>query len=130
MINTACEFAKTRPVYWVRPIPELKIDVPKTMVRRTIIPGGEKRVSISLDEYMQRNAFVWEAQDAASKQCGIKILDPLPYLCSDGRCFGDHEGMPIYVDDDHLNEHGGDVLIPMFSEALKPHAEQQMATHP
>lgn len=130
IITTACEFAKTRPVYLVRPFPELKIDVPKTMVRRTIIPGGEKRVSISQEEYMQRNAFVWEAQDAASKQCGVKILDPLPYLCSDGRCFGDHDGTPIYVDDDHLNEHGGDVLVPMFSEAFKHHPVLETQAHP
>lgn len=130
IITTACEFAKTRPVYLVRPFPELKIDVPKTMARRTIIPGGEKRVSISQEEYMQRNAFVWEAQDAARKKCGVKILDPLPYLCSGGRCFGDHEGTPIYVDDDHLNEHGGDVLIPMFSEAFKPQDALETVTHP
>ncbi|HEK1768509.1 TPA: acyltransferase [Pseudomonas putida] len=115
IIQTACEFAKTRPVYMVRPFPELKISVPKTMARRAMLPIGTQRVSISLEEYMQRHAFIWETQDAAAKQCGVKILDPLPYLCDQQRCYGDHEGMPLYVDDDHLNEHGGDLLIPMFS---------------
>ncbi|MGC3891302.1 acyltransferase family protein [Pseudomonas urmiensis] len=124
IINTACEFAKTRPVYMVRPFPELKISVPKTMARRAFIPGSNKRVFISMEEYMQRNEFVWEAQDAASKKCGAKILNPLPYLCSEGKCYGDHNGTPIYVDDDHLNEHGGDILVPMFSEVFQPQATQ------
>lgn len=126
IISTACEFAKTRPVYLVRPFPELKINVPKTMARRAFIPGSAKRVFISMEEYMQRNEFVWEAQDAASKKCGAKILDPLPYLCSAGKCYGDHNGTPIYVDDDHLNEHGGDVLIPMFSEVFRTQGSQQI----
>ncbi|QQZ37606.1 acyltransferase family protein [Pseudomonas sp. SK2] len=128
IISTACEFAKTRPVYLVRPFPELKISVPKTMARRAFIPGSNKRVFISMEEYMQRNEFVWEAQDAASKKCGVRILNPLPYLCSDGKCYGDHNGTPIYVDDDHLNEHGGDALIPMFSEAFHSQDSQQTAT--
>ncbi|WP_442113598.1 acyltransferase family protein [Pseudomonas sp. NUPR-001] len=128
IITTACEFAKTRPVYLVRPFPELKISVPKTMARRAFIPGNNKRVFISMEEYMQRNHFVWEAQDAASKKCGAKILNPLPYLCNDGKCYGDHNGTPIYVDDDHLNEHGGDVLIPMFSDAFHSQDSQQIGT--
>ncbi|MDZ3990454.1 hypothetical protein PspTeo4_01232 [Pseudomonas sp. Teo4] len=128
LISTACEFAKTRPVYLVRPFPELKISVPKTMARRAFIPGSNRRVFISMEEYMQRNQFVWEAQDAASKKCGARILNPLPYLCSDGKCYGDHNGTPIYVDDDHLNEHGGDALIPMFSDAFHSQDSQQMGT--
>ncbi|MFJ9993153.1 acyltransferase family protein [Pseudomonas putida] len=119
IIQTACEFAKTRPVYMVRPFPELKINVPKTMARRAMLPIGAQRVSISVEEYTQRNAFVWEAQDAAAKQCGVKILDPLPYLCDAQRCYGDQDGIPLYVDDDHLNEHGGDRLIPMFSKIFQ-----------
>ncbi|WP_343596633.1 acyltransferase family protein [Pseudomonas sp.] len=114
IINTACEFAKHRPVYMVRPIPEMKIDVPKTMVRRSMIPGKEVDVSISFNEYMERNSFVWEAQNIARDRCGIKILDPTPYICTNGRCIGSQGGLPIYYDDDHLNERGGDLLVPLF----------------
>ena len=114
IINTACEFAKDRPVYMLRPIPEMKIDVPKTMVRRSIIPGKEIEVSISVNEYMARNSFVWEAQDAAREKCGVKILDPSAYICTHDRCTGSTTGLPIYYDDDHLNERGGDMLVPMF----------------
>lgn len=115
-IETACNFAKYRTVYMVRPIPELKLHVPKTMGRALLMRGEKLRVSISLDEYHERHAYAWETQDIAAKRCGVKILDPLPYLCSEGRCWGDLNGLPIYLDDDHLNERGGSLLIPMFSQ--------------
>ncbi len=117
MIETACEFAKTRQIYMLRPIPELKFDVPKTM-GRTLILGEPREVSISLEEYHQRNAFVWETQDMAAERCGVRILDPLPYLCRDGRCQGSVAGLPIYYDDDHLSERGGSLLIPMFRQVF------------
>lgn len=118
IIETACEFAKIRPVYIVRSTPELKIDVPKTMGRALML-GEQREVSISIEEYRQRNAFVWETQDIMAERCGVKILDPLPYLCLDGRCKGDLDGLPIYYDDNHLNERGGSLLIPMFRQVFE-----------
>lgn len=118
IIETACEFAKSRPVYIVRPTPELKINVPKTM-GRAMMRGEQSEVSISMEEYRQRNAFVWEAQDVMAERCGVKILDPLPFLCLDGRCKGDVDGLPIYYDDDHLSERGGSLLVPMFRQVFQ-----------
>lgn len=117
-INTSCEFAKNKIVYMIRPIPELKRDVPKTMGRALLL-GRKERVFISLDEYHERNRLVWEAQDAASEKCGVRILDPLPYLCQDGRCWGDKDGLPLYYDDDHLNERGAALLAPMFKAVFE-----------
>lgn len=122
IINTACEFAKDRSVYMIRPIPEMKIDVPKTMIRRSMIPGKEVDVSISFNEYMKRNSFVWEAQNIARDRCGIKILDPTPYICSQERCSGSKAGLPIYYDDDHLNERGGNLLVPLFKTIFSAHS--------
>ncbi|MEK1941825.1 MAG: acyltransferase family protein [Pseudomonas sp.] len=119
IIASACEFAKSRPVYMLRPIPELKVDVPKTM-GRAMMQGKHVEVSISMAEYRERNAFVWETQDMAAARCGVKILDPLPYLCRDGRCEGeDIQGQPLYVDDDHLSERGSNLLVPLFREVFK-----------
>jgi peptidoglycan/LPS O-acetylase OafA/YrhL len=111
---TACQMAKDRPVYLVRPFPEMGVDVPKTMARAAM-HGKFEDMSISLAEYHQRQGFIWAAQDAARDQCGVKILDPLPYLCHDGRCYGAKEGRPLYFDDDHLSEFGNKLLVPMFA---------------
>lgn len=119
LIDSACQLAKDRPVYLVRPIPEMGIDVPKAMSRAMSL-GLHKEISISLADYHQRQAFVWAAQDAARDQCGVKILDPLPYLCRDGRCHGAKDGRPLYYDDDHLSEFGNKLLVPMFAEVFQP----------
>ena len=51
-------------------------------------------------------------------QCGVKILDPLPYLCDEQYCYGDKEGLPIYYDDDHLNERGAQLLQPLLQSVF------------
>lgn len=118
MINTACEYAKTRAVYMVRPTPELKLHVPSAMGRALIV-GKSRRISIDLNEYNERNQLAWQAQDIAAEKCGVKILNPLSSLCDDSKCWGDENGMPIYRDDDHLSISGSQKLIPMFRQIFE-----------
>jgi hypothetical protein len=101
----------------MRPIPEMGFDVPKRLSRRMTM-GVSDDVYISIDDYLRRNAWVWAAQDAARDQCGVKILNPIPYLCRDGRCYGSKDGRPLYFDDDHLSEFGNKLLVPMFAEVF------------
>lgn len=116
LVDTACHLAKSRPVYLVRPIPEMGVSVPKTA--RPMAFGIHQDVSVTLAEYHRRHAFIWAAQDTASERCGVRILDPLPFLCLDGRCYGKKDGRPIYYDDDHLSEYGNKLLVPMFQEVF------------
>lgn len=118
LTNTACNIAKTRTVYLVRPIPEMGIDVPTRMARSELL-GTKKEIFVTLADYNERQAFILRAQDKARDQCGVKILDPLPYLCSDNRCYGAKNNRPLYSDDDHLSEFGNKVLVPMFSEVFR-----------
>ncbi|EEW7014461.1 acyltransferase family protein [Escherichia coli] len=118
LIESACELAKQRPVYIMRPIPEMMVDVPKTMARALAFGKQSTEISISLEEYHARHKLVWDAQDVAAARCGVKILDPLPYLCHDGRCWGSKNGRPIYYDDDHLSEYGNKLLVPMFKQVF------------
>ncbi len=118
LITTACAFARYHPTFLVRPIPELHANVPRTMAH-ALLMGRERHISISLDEYRLRQQFIWEAQDAARLQCGVRILDPLPYLCRAGRCWGDRDGRPLYMDAHHLNEYGAAQLTPMFQAVFR-----------
>ncbi|MEC5214205.1 peptidoglycan/LPS O-acetylase OafA/YrhL [Polaromonas sp. CG_9.5] len=119
LTDTVCQLAKNRPVYLVRPTPGMAVDVPTTMSRAMMF-GGVRDISISLADYHQRHAFIWAAQDTARNQCGVKILDPLPYLCPDGRCHGAKNGRPLYFDSHHLSEYGNKLLVPMFAEVFRP----------
>ena len=76
-------------------------------------------IKISLDEYHERHALIWAMQDEAAAQCGVKILDPLPYLCDDQYCYGSRNGRPLYSDDDHLSEYGNRYLVPMFEQVFR-----------
>lgn len=113
--RSACELARRRTVYMVRPIPEMGTDVPKSLSRH-IAMSIHDEISIPIAEYRKRNNWIWAAQDAAREQCGIKILDPSAYLCDTHRCYGSKNGQPLYSDDNHLSEFGNKLLIPLFTE--------------
>ncbi|MFM2450484.1 MAG: hypothetical protein RIS44_2934 [Pseudomonadota bacterium] len=118
LVETTCRLAKAHPVYLLRPIPEMVINVPNSA--RAMVWNQYQPVSISIEAHRQRNAFVWAAQDKARERCGVKILDPLPYLCQDGRCPGAMDGRPLYYDDDHLSESGNKRLTPLFKTVFTP----------
>ena len=117
VINTLCEIAENRTVYMVRPFPEMGANVPDSM-GWAAMQGKEKHVMLSLEDYFKRHQYAWDTQDIAADRCGIKILNPLPYLCDSENCYGDVDGLPIYYDDDHLSERGGQLLIPMFRQVF------------
>lgn len=124
MNETACAIAKTRPVYLLRPIPELALHVPNVMARAKL-QGRDTNVSIPLAEYQERNREIWSAQDEVARRCGVHILDPIPVLCRGGKCSGAQDGLPIYVDDDHLNQRGAELLLPLFQQMFADRARAE-----
>ena len=111
--RSACRLAALRPTYLVRPFPEMPADVPKLAARRAMV-GKPKQIQTSISEYQARHELVWQAQDAAVKHCGAKVLDPLPFICEAGFCQGAIQGRPVYYDSHHLSEFGNKQLVPMF----------------
>lgn len=116
LIKTTCELAKERPVYILRPTPEMEMNVPKTISRAMMFGKQAPNISISKDEYMKRHSFVWSAQDEAASLCGVKILDTTAILCKSGRCESTYNSRPIYYDDNHMSEYGNKLLVPLFRE--------------
>lgn len=112
-VTTMCSLAEHRPVYIVRPTPEMGVDVP-TLIGRAMLLGRERRFSLSLADYHKRHAFIWAVQDEAAKRCGVHLLNPLPYLCSDDKCPSAEGNRPLYRDTDHFTEFGNRLLVPMF----------------
>lgn len=119
LISTACRVAKERPFYLMRPVPEYGTSIPKDLTRNMIFKNNYSDIKITLDEYHKRNKLIWAAQDEAAEKCGVKILNPLPYLCDETYCYGSKNGRPLYYDDDHLSEYGNKFLVPMFEEVFK-----------
>lgn len=118
MVSTVCDFAQNNPVYLVRPIPEVKQNVPAVMFRSSIL-NNKKSVILPYNEYLQRQKTAFAMQDKAAHQCGAKILSPIPYLCDSSFCHGDLNGKPLYADDDHLSSYGSEVVSPIYDEVFK-----------
>ena len=112
-MEMACEIAKYRTVYLLRPTPQFRASVPNMMANNIMKNKKEVRLKISIaDNYNKVEEKSILIQDKAARQCGIKILETLPYLCKHKYCYGDHKGLPIYYDEHHLNLRGADLLIP------------------
>lgn len=112
-VSSACRLAEKRPVFILRPIPEMGVDVPKA-VSRNLAMGRTAFPSIAIDDYQRRHQLVLAAQQAAQASCNVRILDPTSILCNSGHCISELNGRPIYYDDDHLSEFGNKLLVPMF----------------
>ncbi|RUO42929.1 hypothetical protein CWE15_05880 [Aliidiomarina taiwanensis] len=119
IVATACAFAQQRPVFMLRPIPEMPVNVPQHMSRSLLFGGSLARVGIPLSVYNERQAQVRAAQDQAAAQCGVKLLEVTNTFCDEETCWGDKQGRPIYYDDDHLSEYGADFLAPEFSRIFE-----------
>ncbi len=114
----ACELATQRPVWMVRPIPEIGHHVPHLMSRRMAM-GRPPELSLPLRAYRARNGWIWQAQDHAAQRCGVRVIDPTSLLCDAQRCFTSYQGRPVYIDDNHLSEFGNTLLMPLFRSALQ-----------
>ncbi len=119
LTDSICRFAAQRTVYVVKPIPEMSERVPQYMARALIL-GQQRHVGLALADHLKRQAFVIKAYEDAQAKCGVKLLDPYPWLCPDGLCAGEDRGMPLYYDDDHLSERGNKRLVPMFRPVFAP----------
>lgn len=123
-IKSMCKISHKNTLFLMRPTPEMIVNPPLKLARNLIFGRGNEDVKITLKEYHKRNKLVWEAQDLAAAQCGVKILNPLPYLCDDQYCYGSKEGRSLYYDDDHMSEYGNKLLVPMFEQVF---TDQQLS---
>lgn len=117
LVVSMCRIAQTRPVYLLRPLPEMPVDLPRAMARAAQL-GRPFEVTMPLATYQQRNAVVWAAQDRAAKECKVQLLDPLPTLCEGGDCAGLDKTNPLFYDDNHLTEYGSRKLIDILRKIL------------
>lgn len=117
--QTICKISEDNPVYMFRPVPELKLHVPKVMGRALLYRGERVRISISREEYEQRNMWANRLLDDVSENCGVKTIDVSPYFCDEQNCYGDLEGKPVYFDDDHLNAYGARLLRELLEENIE-----------
>jgi len=114
--KTVCMIAEQRPVYIVRPIPEMPFSVYKGLNLQSRILGSKSDIIVPLIDHEKRTRLANTAIDFAAKQCNAQVMDPVPYLCPEGQCMGSKGGIPLYYDDNHLVDAGNEQLHGLFKE--------------
>lgn len=114
-LRTLCNIAKNRTVYVAQPIPEMRTNVLKSLQMQKHFLNNLSDITLPIEQYYERQEFMLHTMALAQMQCGVKLLDPVPYLCPDGEvCMGSKNGVPLYVDDNHLSYEGSELLTPLF----------------
>jgi SGNH domain (fused to AT3 domains) len=73
-----------------------------------------------IDSYLKEVTNLRPFFDRLSKQYGVTLLDPLPYLCrADGKCIISHKGKAVYSDEYHLSASGSLLLEEMLRPAFE-----------
>lgn len=122
-LDSTCRLARNRELYVLMPVPDMPVEVPKAM-GKAMLRGLSVDVFTTRAQYHARNDFVRGLMEEAVERCDVKLLDPLPYLCDEKVCYGQRDGVPLYVDDDHLSEHGNRLLMPLFAPLFGLEADE------
>jgi hypothetical protein len=109
-VASMCRIAKTRPVYLMRPLPEMPVNVPKEMARAVQL-GRPLEINTPLNVYQQRNSVFWAAQNKSEKICGVFLINSLRKICNGIKCSSSLDSKPIYYDDNHVGVYGARYLI-------------------
>lgn len=117
--KTIVELSKNRKIYLVLPTPEMKGNVPKIMAKEILLGNNDIDLSIEYNVYYNRNKLIIDVMNNLEKNNkNVKVLDPIPYLCNEGKCMSLHNKIPIYYDGDHMSEYGNKLLVPMFKNVI------------
>lgn len=113
-VTTVCGIAETNPTFIVRPIPDMPFNVNKGLHVQSRFGMSSSDIVFPVDSYLAQNATYLDAVRIAESTCGVRSLDPLPYLCPEGMCMGSKGGRPLYFDDNHLVDFGNEQLKGLF----------------
>lgn len=116
IVDTFCSFSAKRPLAVMKPTPEQHHNVAKEASRALLFYDEMDEYAISTAHHHAENSTVLKALQQSRQQCDVTLLDPIPYLCDNGVCPGIIDGLPITSDEDHFNEHGNKLLVPLFEQ--------------
>ena len=109
--------ASGRSVTLIGPVPGPTFDLTKEMTR-ALMRGYQRDFSVSLVDFKERHAGVLRILSELDAMPRVRVLYPHLSLCDADRCRLVDNGMPLYVDDNHLSPQGAGLLSDLLREAL------------
>ncbi len=119
VVETICALRKTgKRVHVLAPVPEFDRDVPHALAKSRQLGQGDIDLRMTRARYAAQNAKILAVFKRAQAQCGVDILDPVPFLCNAEYCPAIRDGKPLWHDEQHLSRYGNSFLKPLFTRAL------------
>jgi peptidoglycan/LPS O-acetylase OafA/YrhL len=119
ILRSTCALAAAGPTYVVLPTPQFPFWVSRELQRRLIADPTAPDVAMPYRAHEARIRGTVAVLREAERRCGVRLLDPAPYLCPDGTCRGSVDHRPLYRDDHHLTDGGARLLAPMFRRVFE-----------
>ena len=125
--SSLCRLAAAGPTYVVLPTPHFPYWVTRELQRRLIADPDAPDLVIPKADHDAHTVTVRTLLRTAERRCGVRLLDPTPYLCPAGLCRGSRRARPLYRDTHHLTDKGGRLLSPMFQRVFEAEPDRRPA---
>lgn len=120
LYRSMCRLAAAGPTYAVLPTPRFPWRVTRELQRRLIADPNAPDITIPLARQREHDRGIADVLRRAARDCGLRLLDPIPLLCPAGQCHGTAGGRAVFRDEHHLTPYGARLLAPMFRTILTP----------
>jgi peptidoglycan/LPS O-acetylase OafA/YrhL len=123
-----------RTVFLVYPVPEMERSVPRHLSRLELYNiVAEHPLSEKYSHFKTRTKAIKKAFDAIGDIPNLVRIRPEYALCNtflEDHCVGELEGLPLYVDDNHLGEAGAALVISDILKHIENVAYRKHSAHP
>lgn len=116
-----------RTVLLIYPVPEIGWRVKERLVRLAMFSvKSERPLSTSYSVFLSRNMESYKMLDAVGEMPNLIRIKPADMLCNtfvENRCVAELDGVPLYLDHDHLTEVGASILAKQIFKVIESRAE-------
>ncbi|ELL4669963.1 acyltransferase [Vibrio fluvialis] len=114
-VNSMCKLSIKNPVYIIKPVPEFGFSIPNEIIKQKIV-NREINIEMSVKDYNDRNDYIESVLKSVKNNCDVEIIDTTnAFINKRGMLSPISEyGMPMYVDDNHLNVLGASNISSFF----------------
>lgn len=120
LVRSSCALAAAGPTWVMLPTPLFPSGVANDLQRRLAADPAAADVALPRAAHEQRISETVAAFREAERRCGVRLLDPAPFLCAADSCPGSVAHRPLYRDTHHLTRLGARRLAPMFRAIFAP----------
>jgi len=107
---------KQKEIVFLKDIPDLDFDIESCFDVRPLRLSSRKNIgeecSLDFSNYRERvKDYDKVINEILVSFPQVRVYDPLPLFCRNGKCFASNGSLPYYENGDHLNHYGAEMVI-------------------